>query len=299
MGSKRDNRMFAASMILLVGEIIVLITSLVVPWKVNVIPYIGGVIFQQIKGISTDVFFYGVTPPDPLWIIAVYGSVWTPLTWPLVPLCIGAKVIFLSRAKFNECVAADFACLIYLLERYVSFQYYSSLPQITSSLVHGIFPHGGVGVYSFLLGLLLGLFSTNYFFSSILNPAIVEVLNRVRSKGEASLEELASEMRIPKKLLYELLSRTAVQGVLTIVVTTEKVYPINSDEGRKVIVSFFSKALSAKGKVNMNRMKKLMKKNNIWFKASRKVVQEILQEAIEKGEIKAVVNGAWIKSVSS
>ncbi|MBS7287892.1 MAG: hypothetical protein KIH01_03890, partial [Candidatus Freyarchaeota archaeon] len=230
MTGKPEKGMLVASMLLLVGEFTALTLSLIIPWKVNLIPYLGGVVVQQINGVSTAVFFYGL-PPPPIIVVAAYGSTASPITWPLIPSYIGAKLILLGKTKFSESRAATFVPLIYLADRYMSFPWPLNLFAPT------IFMQGGLGVYSLLLGLILGAFATNYFVSSIMNPAIVNVWAKLNEEGEASLEETAKAVKLNRQLLYKLLSEAAVQGILAAIVTAEKAYRINSDKGKKMIAS--------------------------------------------------------------
>lgn len=293
MTDKPEKRMLVASMLLLVGEFTALTLALIIPWKVNLIPYLGCVVIQQISGTSTEVFF--CTPPQPLIIIivAAYGSTASPITWPLIPSYMGAKIILLGKTKFSESRAATFVPLIYLVDRYMSFPWPLNLFAPT------IFTQGGLGVYSLLLGLLLGAFGTNYFVSAIMNPAIVAVWTKLNEEGEASLEETAKTMKLTRKLLYELLSEAAVQGILAAVVTAEKAYPINSDKGKEIIASLFADALSVEGEVKITRARRLMKKYGVWFTKNKEAIRRILLEAIEKGEIKAEIEGNTLKKATA
>nr|HDO80662.1 hypothetical protein [Candidatus Bathyarchaeota archaeon] len=284
-----DRRMFTVFFLLLVGEFFALALSLVLPWKNNFIPYVGGVIVQSILGTMTKTTIYGLPPPAPVLAVVAYEGAKNPVTWLLVPLYMLFKPLLLGKAKFREAKALTFTPLAYLVERYLTFPWSSSIFTLT------VLPQGGLGVYSLLLGLLAGVFSTNYLVSSILNPVIVEVWSKLKSEGKASLDRVSESTGFPKQLLYTLLAEAAVQGVLNAVVTTEMVFHVNSEEGREAVIALFSGALLDKREIPISHAKKLMKKSGTWFTRDTETIQGILQKAIEEKQLDAVIEGRRLK----
>jgi len=288
---KFGGRELIASMVLLVGEFTILTLSLIVPWKINVIIYVDGVIIQQVGGVSTNAFFYGLPPPPIMMFMVVCEETKNPLTWFLVPLYMGIKPVLLNRTRLSEVKATNFLPLIYFVERYLTFPWSSSLATPM------MFPQGGFGVYCLLFGLLLGAFSTNYFSSALLRK-IIEVLSvKLSEKGSVPLKELASDTGYSERLIYALLSEAVTQGVLGIVVTAEKVCRIDSEEGRRAFIAVFNEALSRYGKVKISRAKRFMKKYNVYFTRSEEVLLRFLSEAVEKGDIEGEINGRWLKKI--
>ncbi|MEM3466359.1 MAG: hypothetical protein QXW47_02845 [Candidatus Jordarchaeales archaeon] len=289
MRGKLEGKELIASMLLLVGEFTVLTLSLVVPWKVDVILYVGGVIVQQVGGVSTYAFFCGFPPPAIMMLMFAYEGVKSPLTWFLVPLYMGIKPILLNRTRLGEVRAVNFMPLVYLVERYLTFPWFSSLASPT------ILPQGGFGIYCLLFGLLLGAFSTNYFSSSLLRKIVEALSVNLGEKQSVPIKELAGATGYSERVIYALLSEAVTQGVLGIVVTPEKVCRIDSEDGRRAVAAVFNEALSRHGKVKISRVKWLMKKYNVYFTRSEEILLRFLSEAIKRGDVKGEIDGRWIR----
>ncbi len=287
--SKREG-MFTASMLLLIGEFVALTTSLIILWKTNLILYLDGVIVQQVGGIFTTSFFLGLSPPPTtMMLLTVYEGAKTPVTWILVPFYMAIKPVLLSKIKINEVRATTFVPLIYFVERYLTFPWFSS------SVTPGILPQGGFGMYCLLLGLLLGAFSTSYFSSTLLGRLVETLWTKLKEGRIIHLKELAKEVGYSERAAYTLLSDVAMQGVLSIVVTPENVYSIDSEEGKRAVIAVFNEALLTRRRLKINKAKGLMKKYNVYFTKDKEKLAQLLLEAIGRGEIKGKINGKWLE----
>jgi hypothetical protein len=286
-----NKSLLAFSLVFLILEALALFGSLFILWQSIIYFYSSGLVYENIYGIFTTVYYFVCSENlPPLLAYWFYSRSSTPMLWIIIPTYIILKLVLLSLKKFNLARLSIFTPLLFVSERFFTTLSISDT-QFWLLWFSGIFlyPQQGIGAIVLLLVLFLGVFGVNFFENALIFPMIKRVTKLLKENPELELSEIAKGSGFSVKQLYNNLSKIIYQGIISAVLTQKELIALEKPKAQEFIVEAFRSTLQKSERINLNDLKYVMRNSKIWFPSMGEGTLSIIKNAQEEGKLSTLI----------